>query len=185
MTTPYIGQISLLSFNYPPRGWALCNGQLLSTTQHQALFSLLGTTFGGDGRTTFALPNLQGMVPLHFGQGPGGNAYSIGDLGGKAGYALGTSEIAQHTHTMRAKAALATADSSGTNPSPSVALAQPVASQSSGTVPVNIYSRNPKNAVMGNNAIAMEGGGQPHENRQPFLVISFCIATDGIYPSPD
>lgn len=186
MSQPFVGEIKLVGFNFAPRGYVFCQGALLSIQQNAAMFSLLGTTFGGDGRTTFALPNLQGRVPLHSGKGPAGDIYTIGDLAGSAGHALIIPEIATHTHTLRAKAANADESSAGINPSPAVALAQPLASQTGGgTKPVSIYSRNMTATTMAGSAIGTEGGGQPHENRQPYLVLNFCIAMEGVYPSPD
>lgn len=169
MTEPFIGQISLFSFNFAPRGWAQCNGQLLPINQNQALFSLLGTTYGGDGRVNFALPDLRSRVPLHFGMSLGQN-YALGQRAGEAGHTLTLSELPTHTHNAVGSSAAADSPlSSGT------LLAT--------TTAVNIYS-DPTNLVaMSSSQIATTGGSQPHNNTQPTLVINFCIALQGIFPS--
>jgi microcystin-dependent protein len=167
MSDAFVSEIRLVAFNYPPRGWAFCNGQLLPINQNQTLFSLLGTQFGGDGRTTFALPDLRGRVPMHFGKGR-----NIGQRGGEAAHALTTGEMPAHTHELKAT----TAVGSTAIPGSGVMLAaskdyeayRPLAGAS--LVPLHQGTVAPV-------------GGQPHQNMQPFLTLSFCIALRGVYPS--
>jgi microcystin-dependent protein len=154
-----------MSFSFPPRGWALCNGQLLPINQNQALFALLGTTYGGDGRVNFALPNLQGRAPMHSGSG-----HAIGERGGEVAHTLSTAELPTHPHAANAS----TAAPQG-SPSSSQVL-----SQSAGA---NLYAAATNLTAMAPNALAVIGGSQAHENRQPYLVLSFCIALQGIFPS--
>ncbi len=169
MAEPFLGEIRMMAFNFPPVGWALCNGQLLSISQNQALFSILGTTYGGNGVTTFALPNLQGRVPLHAGQGNGLQAYVLGQPGGVESVGL-TAAQAAHLHAMQASNWI------GDQSSPI------------GNIPAQSAARNVAYATSadGTNNVAIAtyaGAGTPHENRQPSLVISFCIALQGVFPS--
>jgi microcystin-dependent protein len=166
MGTPFLSEIKIMSFGFPPKGWALCNGQLMPISQNQALFSLLGTTYGGDGRTTFALPNLQGQVPIHV-----GNGHTLGEKGGEQNHTLSSAELPAHTHSVNATTAQATNDA----PSPARVLAQ-----SSGA---NSYAGATNLQSMAPNALALAGGGQGHLNMQPFLTLSFCIALQGVFPS--
>jgi microcystin-dependent protein len=178
MSLPYISEIRIMSFNYAPNGWALCNGQTMQIRQYQALFSLIGTTYGGDGIQTFQLPNLQGRVPLHF----SGN-YRLGSLGGEASHTLTMAEMSGHTHTLRAKAMAADDTAAGVLPSPAVTLAQAFATQAGGVkTPVSNYGTGSPTLTMAPNALANTGG-QPHPNQQPYLVLNFCIALVGIFPS--
>lgn len=162
MGTPYIAEIKLISWNFPPRGWAFCNGQLLAINQNQALFSILGTSYGGNGQTNFALPNLQGRVPVHVGQG-----IVLGQIAGEASHTLNISELPAHNHIP--------VGSSGAPDKPGVQgdfwAAQPGA-----------YAGSP-NATMNPAALAALGGSQPHENMSPYLVLNFVIALVGIFPS--
>ena len=173
MSEPYLSEIRIMSFNYAPRGWALCNGQLLGINANQALFSLLGTTYGGDGRATFALPNLQGRVPLHF-----GNGFVLGQQAGETTHTLLYNEMPQHSHQMAATAATA----GSAIPAPAVYLAQGQ-SQGSGTPGVSIYSTSGQSRSFAVAAINNTGGSQPHPNQQPYLVLNFCISLHGIFPS--
>jgi len=166
MSEPYLGEIRLFSFAFAPRGWAFCNGQLLPINQNQALFSLLGTNYGGNGQTTFALPNLQGRVPLHFGTGVGAS-YSLGQAAGAQTQTLSLAEIPQHGHTAKGSASGADRGSAAGN-----YWAAGAGAYSSAT-----------DGAMAGVAIASAGGGQPHENTSPYAVISMCIALQGIYPS--
>jgi microcystin-dependent protein len=156
--------------NFAPRGWAMCNGQLLAINQNQALFSLLGTTYGGDGIQTFALPDLQGRAPVHMGQLPGGSSYVEGQTGGAESVTLSTNQLPSHSHTATNPASLG-----------ETSIDYP----SSGHVPArgNAYDTAPGNSQLAGPTIAAAGGGQPHENRSPYLVVNFIIALEGVFPS--
>lgn len=162
MSTPFIGEIKLVSFNFPPKGWAFCNGQLLPIAQNQALFSILGTTYGGDGRVNFALPDLRGRAPLHFGSG-----INLGQNGGEEAHTLNQSEMAAHTHL------------------PGATSAAPNVGSPAGAIwanNTNLYS-NSTNTTMSPTTEAPIGGSQSHQNMQPYLVVSFVIALQGIFPT--
>lgn len=166
---PFLGQIMMVGFNFPPRGWALCDGQLLAIAQNSALFSLLGTTYGGDGRTTFGLPDLRSRVPLHWGNGAGLTPRSWGERGGEETHTLLSSELPTHTHTARGSSQAAQlAGAAG------AVWAAPAGAQPFGAG---------RDGVMHASAVANAGGGQPHENRQPYLVVNFVIALQGLFPS--
>lgn len=165
---PFIGTIMFFGFNFAPRGWAKCQGQLLAISQNTALFSLLGTQYGGDGRTTFALPDLQGRVPIGEGQGPGLPPYSIGQTGGAPAVTLISTQIPAHTHGINAAA-------SATSKVPMNNLPAATAGGSSYGPTVS--------GAMASNMVQPAGGGQPHENMQPYLVGNWCIALEGIFPS--
>jgi microcystin-dependent protein len=173
MATPFLSEIKILAFNFPPKGYAFCNGQLLPINQNQALFSLLGTTYGGDGRTNFALPNLQGKVPMHVGGG-----HTLGETAGEYNHTVIISEMPQHNHLMQGKAVTANVAA----PGPTAALAQGRAA-AAGAPAVNIYGTGSLNEIFAANAISNTGGSQPHQNQQPFLTLNFCIALQGIFPS--
>jgi microcystin-dependent protein len=166
---PYLGEIMLFAGTYVPRGWAACNGQLLSIVQNQALFGLLGTRYGGNGVTTFALPDLRGRVPIHAGQGQGLSDRAVGDFGGAEAHTLTTAELPAHTH-----AALAH-DGLGTSASP-VGL---LPAQDGSGVP---HYGSGADAALASNAIGFAGGDQPHNNMQPYLTILYCISLQGPYP---
>ena len=167
MAEPFLGEIKFVSFNFAPRGWALCSGQMLPISQNQALFSLLGTTYGGDGRSTFALPNLQARTAMHVGQG-----HPLGEQGGEQSHTLTSAEIPSHVHVANATSAPATANA---GPAPSVVLAQ-----STGAL---LYGAASNLQPMSPDALATAGGSQPYPNMQPFLTLTFIIALQGIYPS--
>lgn len=170
MAEPFLSEIRLMSFSFAPRGWALCNGQLLPINQNQALFSLLGTTYGGDGRVNFALPDLRGRTPVHVGGG-----HTLGEGGGEQAHTLNVAELPQHTHQASATTTQATA---GTNtPSPARMPAQSNFSA--------LYGAAASPAAFAQNAISSVGGSQAHQNMQPYLTLSFCIALQGIFPSPN
>lgn len=170
MAEPYIGQINMFGGNFAPRGYAFCDGQLITITQHTALFTILGTTYGGDGRTTFGLPNLQGRAPMHWGSGPGLTPRRIGQTGGSTTVALNEAEIPPHSHGMKAGVA-----STSNVPSAMGALGN-----------ANVYAgTSDPPAPMSAQAIGATGNGAAHENRQPYLAIDFIIALQGIYPSRD
>jgi microcystin-dependent protein len=161
MATPFIGEVKMVAFTFPPKGWAFCNGQLLPIAQNQALFSILGTTYGGNGQTTFALPNLQGRVPLHMASG-----FVEGQVGGAANVTL-TSNQAGHSHGVNATATATTNTAAGNFPA------------TSGS---NIYGASP-DSTMNGAIVGLAGGSQPHSNLQPYLVVNFVIALTGIFPS--
>ena len=171
MTQPFIGQISMTGFNFAPKGWALCDGQLLSIAQNTALFSLIGTTYGGNGQTTFGLPNLQSRSPMHQGTGPGLTPRSEGEMSGSETVTLVSSQMPMHNHLARATS------QPGTTQSPA---GNYWAKESEG-VTTNYAST--ANGTMNPGAIGLAGGSQPHRNMQPYLVISFAIALYGVYPS--
>jgi microcystin-dependent protein len=171
MTDPFVAEIRIFPFNFAPRGWAFCDGQIMPISQNTALFSLLGTTYGGDGRTTFALPDLQGRVPVHPGQGPGLSPRDLGEQGGSETVTLLQSEIPAHTHALAASAA------AGVARSPSGEL---FANESGG---VNSYAPlGAPTALLAAAACAAAGGDQPHNNLAPYLTVNFCIALQGIFP---
>src|SRR6476660_9348538 len=163
MSEPYLGEVKIISWNFPPKGWTFCNGQLLPINQNQALFSILGTTYGGDGRTTFALPNLQGRMPVHV-----GNGIILGEQGGETAHTLNISELPAHNHV-------------------------PVGNPTAPTQPGpggNLWASNPNNLYINTAGSSMSpacilptGGNQPHENMSPYLVLNFIIALQGIFPS--
>jgi len=163
---PFVGEIRLFPGNFAPKGWAFCNGQLLPIAQNTALFSLLGTNYGGDGRSNFGLPNLQGNAAMFWGQGPGLSLHSIGEIGGTSTVTLQNSELPSHGHTIQG-----TSDASQSNPSNAVGLGA-----------VGIYGPAPAKVAMGNNVIGLTGGNQPHNNRQPYLGLNFIIALQGVFP---
>ena len=172
MSDQFLAEIRIFPFNFAPQGWAFCNGQLLPISQNTALFSLLGTTYGGNGTSTFALPNLQGCVPMFFEQGPGLTLHDEGETGGSDAITLITSEIPSHTHGLRGF-------SSRLRQTPSKSPANNVLTVSQGAA---VYALPPPNTAMNANAIAPSGG-QPHNNLMPYLTLNFCIALQGIFPA--
>jgi microcystin-dependent protein len=172
MAEPFLSEIRIMSFEFAPKGWALCNGQLLPINQNQALFSLLGTTFGGDGRVNFGLPDLRNRIPIHVGSG-----HTLGERGGEEAHTLSTSELPTHTHLLNGSSVNAGAIAPSGN-----VLAKGAASNGN---PINYYSTNTSNLVAMNvGALSNVGGSQAHLNMQPFLTLNFCIALQGIFPSP-
>ena len=161
----FLGEIRIMSFNFAPKNWAMCNGQFLPINQNQALFSLLGTVYGGNGQTTFALPDLRGQVPIHFGKN------TQGSKGGEPAHTLSMAEMPMHVHTANAADVVSTAG----NPSNARLV-----SQAQGA---NVYGPPSNLQTMAPNTLGNTGGSQPHENRQPFLVLTFCISLVGIFPS--
>jgi microcystin-dependent protein len=164
MAEPFLSEVRIMSFVFAPRGWALCNGQLLPINQNQALFSLLGTTFGGDGRVNFALPDLRGRTSIHVGSG-----HTLGERGGEQAHTLSIAELPQHTHVLNAGGAGNTINSSG-------ALLANAGSQ--------VYASPQALISLSPTSVTNVGGSQAHLNMQPFLTLSFCIALQGIFPSP-
>lgn len=165
MAEPFLSEIRLMSFVFAPKGWALCNGQLLPINQNQGLFSLLGTTFGGDGRVNFALPDLRGRVPIHVGSG-----HTLGERGGEQAHTLSIAELPAHAHVHNVSVA------SGATPIPTGNLL--AAANNLYAAPGNVVPLHPA-------SVTNTGGSQAHLNMQPFLTISFCIALQGIFPSPN
>lgn len=165
MAEPFLSEIRIMSFVFPPKGWALCNGQLLPINQNQGLFSLLGTTFGGDGRVNFALPDLRQRTPIHVGSG-----HTLGERGGEQAHTLSISEIPTHVHVAKA---------SSNNGS-----TQDAANNVFGVVPGRVYTDPAALTSLSPTTITTVGGSQAHLNMQPFLILSFCIALQGIFPSP-
>jgi microcystin-dependent protein len=163
MSDPFIGEIKVISFNFPPKGWAFCNGQLLPINQNQALFSILGTMYGGNGQTTFALPNFQSRLPIHQGQG-----YNVGQVGGEASHTLTINEMPAHNHP-----GMGSGTANGTSPNGTVWAPADGSLQ---------FFPSP-NTTMSPAAISNAGGSQPHNNEAPYLVLNFIIALVGIFPS--
>lgn len=164
MAEPFLSEIRIMSFVFPPKGWALCNGQLLPINQNQGLFSLLGTTFGGDGRVNFALPDLRGRVPIHVGSG-----HTLGERGGEQAHTLSIGELPTHTHVL---------SGSPTNANTPIAVNNVLAAAN------NVYATATNLTALGSSSVANVGGSQAHLNMEPFLTLSFCIALQGIFPSP-
>jgi microcystin-dependent protein len=166
MAEPFLGEIRIMSFGFPPKGWALCDGQLLPINQNQPLFSLLGTTYGGDGRVNFGLPNLQGRAPIHMGAG-----HTLGEQGGEQAHTLSISELTAHTHIVNGS----TAQASTNVPDASTVLAA--------SNPQAVYGPAANLVAMAASAIGNGGGSQPHPNMQPFMVLNFAVALQGAFPS--
>lgn len=173
MAQPYVGQVVAVGFNFAPTGWLLCNGQLLPISQYDVLYTLIGTTYGGDGTSTFAVPNLNGRAPLGMGQGAGLSSYVIGQSAGTEQVTLLANQVGSHSHALAASAQTGTA----TAPSPTVALATSAFSAA------GMYGAPPPTTALSSASIALTGGNLPHENRQPFLTITYIIAAFGIFPS--
>jgi microcystin-dependent protein len=175
MSNPFLGQIKMFAGNFAPVGWLFCQGQILSISQNTALFSLLGTTYGGNGTSTFALPNLQGCFVMSSGQGPGLSPRDLGETGGEAAVTLLTTSMPAHTHNAEANTA------GGNTDSPTGA---DWAFAHKGKAPIMAYTASESsNVPMNAEALAPAGGSQPHNNLPPYLVINFIIATQGIFPS--
>ncbi|WP_163409454.1 phage tail protein [Flavobacterium ajazii] len=169
MAEPFLAETRIMSFSFAPKGWAMCNGQFLPINQNQGLFSLLGTTYGGNGQTTFALPNLRGRTPIHF-----GNNFTLGQTGGEEAHTLTINELPTHKHAL-----ININQAVDTNiPSNTVSLGN--------TAPNQVYNSSGQNLTAMNPAsVSNIGGSQPHLNMQPFLALNFCIALQGIFPSPN
>lgn len=172
MSEPFIAEIRIFAGNFAPRSWAFCNGQLLPISQNTALFSLIGTTYGGDGRTTTALPNLEGRAPMHPGRGPGLTSRRLGERSGVETVTLTEAQMPNHTHTLRA-----TGFERASVPTPSADTSFAISSGG------NAYSAATPNAFMADQMLPNAGGSQAHNNMQPYLAINFIIALQGLYPS--
>jgi microcystin-dependent protein len=171
MAEPFLSEIRIMSFDFAPKGWALCNGQLLPINQNQALFSLLGTTFGGDGRVNFALPDLRARAPIHVGSG-----HTLGERGGEQAHTLSIAELPEHVHVLNGSSAI------GNSVNPRTQAGGNLLAQEPG----NVYSPNLANlGAMIPTSVANVGGSQAHLNMQPFLTLTFSIALQGIFPSPN
>jgi microcystin-dependent protein len=177
MAEPFLSEIRLFSFDFAPKGWAKCNGQLLPINQNQALFALLGTTYGGNGQVTFALPNLQGRAPVHFDNAP----FNLGAAGGASSVTISQSEMPTHTHQMFARGAQAT-PAGGAIPANTKSVAQAM-SATNPVQDVNIYGTGGNLSAMLPQSVTNTGGSQPHNNMMPYLVLNYCIALQGIFPS--
>jgi microcystin-dependent protein len=167
---PFVAEIRIFPFNFAPKGWAFCDGQILPLSQNTALFSLLGTTYGGDGKSNFALPNMQGNVPMHPGQGPGLSLHDLGETGGSETVSLLESEIPAHSHAWMAS------NRAGNDQSPVNELF------AGGVGGITLYAVPGALTQLSPNAITPAGGDQPHNNMQPYLTLNFCIALQGVYP---
>lgn len=172
MSEPFLAEVRIVGFNFAPRGWAFCDGQILPINQNQSLYSLLGTTYGGDGRTSFALPDLRGRTPIHVGESEGGVFHTLGSKTGEETHTLAGNEMPNHDHTLRASAD----DANAVAASSTSVLAR--------TIAADIYRSQTDNLVnLGSGTVANVGGGQAHNNMQPYLAINFCIALQGLFPS--
>ena len=165
MSEPFLSEIKIVSFNFPPKGWALCNGQLLPINQNQALFALLGTTYGGNGQTNFALPNLRGRVPLHF-----GSAHNLGEAAGSTSVTVNIQQLPTHTHAMMGSV------TPGDTPVPTNTVPANTPATKIYGAPASLTTLNPAN-------VSSVGGSQPHNNMMPYLVLNYIIALQGIFPS--
>ena len=172
MSDPFVAEIRIFPFNFAPKGWAFCNGQLLPISQNTALFSLLGTTYGGDGKSNFALPNLQGSAPLFWGQGPGLSLYDIGQTGGVDTVTLLQTEMPAHAHQA--------SGASGNGPTSPVNNTWGIGA---GRTPPPAYVNGSPNVTMAPSTVAVTGGNLPHNNMQPYLTLNFCITLQGIFPA--
>ncbi|QBK31403.1 phage tail protein [Roseitalea porphyridii] len=171
MSEPFLAEVRIVGFNFAPRGWAFCDGQILPINQNQSLYSLLGTTYGGDGRTSFALPDLRGRTPIHVGRSNGGQFHTEGQKSGEETHTLSANEMPQHTHTLEGTNQTGSAiDPGGHLLAESPVLAYGAYSAASAT-------------AMGPGTVTNVGGGQAHENMQPWLALNFCIALQGLFPS--
>lgn len=178
MSEPFLAEVRIVGFNFPPRGWAFCDGQILPINQNQSLYSLLGTTYGGDGRTSFALPDLRGRVPIHVGNSNGGASHLLGQKSGEENHTLAANEMPQHKHAVQATNTAASGGGDGlvgaNNPSGKVLAG----------IDVNGYKGTSTNLVnLRQGTITNVGGGQSHNNMMPYIAVNFCIALRGLFPS--
>ncbi len=177
MSSPFLAEITMFGFNFPPKGWAFCDGQLLPISQNTALFSLLGTNYGGDGKSTFGLPNIQGQAVLGQGQSPGTSQYFVGESTGTDTVTLLTTEMPSHNHSFTATSTQGTTLSSSGNQ-----LAQAFSGGKQASYTGNYLNANATNVTMSPLCTNVAGGSQPHNNLQPYLTLNFCIAMQGVFP---
>jgi microcystin-dependent protein len=179
MSEQYLGEIRIMSFNFPPKGWAFCNGQQLPINQNQALFALLGTMYGGNGQTNFALPNLQGRTPIHI-----SNSHILGEAAGQSSVTVSVQQLPAHTHFVSASSTTPPATAQNAAPGTAKTFAQANASLQGGqTTPVSIYGDAANLAAFSPAAVSSVGGSQAHNNMMPYLTLNFCIALVGIFPT--
>lgn len=178
MSEPFLSEIKVVSFNFPPKGWAMCNGQFLPINQNQGLFSLLGTTYGGNGQTTFALPNLRGRVPIHVGAG-----HTLGEAAGATAVTLNQQQLPTHTHQLMGQTEIVAPTGISQDPTGRVLAGAQAALQGGGQTAVSNYGQPGSPVAMNAQALANTGGSQPHNNMMPYLVLNFIIALQGIFPS--
>lgn len=177
MSNPFVAEIRIFPFNFAPTGWAMCNGQLLPISQNTALFSLLGTNFGGDGKSNFGLPNLQGCCVVDAGQGPGLSSYSVGEAGGTQTVTLIDQQNSSHAHNVNVTSAAA----SSATPNNSL-FAKANFNNNGSTGAVDLYTTAAAGVTLAPTAVPVAGGSQPHNNMMPYLTLNFCIALQGVYP---
>ena len=168
MSEPFLAEVRIVGFNFAPRGWAFCDGQILPINQNQSLYSLLGTTYGGDGRTTFALPDLRGRTPIHVGRSNGGQHHTLGQKSGEETHTLSANEMPQHNHVLQGSSADANVPVAG--------------GHHFGRASSVVYGEEQTGSLAGGTILNV-GGGQAHENMQPYLAVNFCIALQGLFPS--
>jgi len=168
MSEPFLAEVRIVGFNFAPRGWAFCDGQILPINQNQSLYSLLGTTYGGDGRTSFALPDLRGRVPIHVGRSNGGGDHRLGQKSGEETHTLAANEMPQHDHVLQA---------SNTDANTQVPTGHVFARA------LNVYANPGTTVTLRSGTVVNVGGGQAHENMQPYIAVNFCIALQGLFPS--
>ena len=185
MAEPFLGQVEVFSFNFAPKGWAFCAGQLMPINQNQALFSLLGTTYGGNGQTTFGLPDLRGRVSIGWGQGNGLSNYDLGQKGGEEAHTLNQNEMASHNHNWMVNSTNPATANTGA-PSTSVVMGQTTGVPAQGALfQVLLYTSGSPGTPLDTHSIGLSGGSQAHNNIMPYLTLNFCIALVGIFPSPN
>jgi microcystin-dependent protein len=177
MGQPYVGEIRMFGGNFAPAGWMFCEGQLLPISENEVLFQLIGTTYGGDGQSTFGLPDLRGRLPLHMGNGPDGTTYQLGEAAGVEEVTLNVQQTPSHTHPMQA-----TGSGQVLNPANNTVLASPFSPTVQG---LQLFTAPPSNVQLKNDNILPTGGSQPHTNLMPYLCIDFIISLFGLYPSPN
>ncbi|MCB1809732.1 MAG: phage tail protein [Candidatus Competibacteraceae bacterium] len=168
MSEPFLAEVRMVGFNFAPRGWAFCDGQILPINQNQSLYSLLGTTYGGDGRTSFALPDLRGRTPIHVGRSDGGGFHTLGQKSGEETHTLSAAEMPQHTHVLKAS----NTDANANDPTGHVLSRT-----------LNFFASPGSTTELRSGSVLNVGGGQAHENMQPYLAVNFCIALQGLFPS--